>query len=180
MREKILGLIKETPKNEDVKFDNICFVDNQKDFDNIFTEYIIKRKFKLDNIKTIKSIFKLKEYFHNLLYDKQIIMDIEFNEKNLNLCFLFYLYLLIKDKEHMINYHYDWEEIIKVNKLISIFDDKITKIVLAKIVNYLIYNYKGLDDTTEKKYKTHLLRIELDNKKIIKNNIEYLKALKLN
>ena len=180
MREKILGLIKETPEGEDVKFDNIFFVDNQKDFENIFTEDKIKRKFKLDNIKTIKAIFKHKKYFHNLLYDKEIIIDIKFNEKNLNLCFLFYLYLLIKDMEHMINYHYDWEEIRKVNKLISIFDDKITKIVLAKIVNYLIDNYKGLDNNTEKMYKIHLLRIELDNINIIKNNIEYLKPLKLN
>ena len=180
MREKILGLIEETPKDEDVKFDNICFVDNQKDFENIFTEDIINRKFKLDNIKAIKSIFKHKEYFHNLLYNKQIIIDIEFNEKNLNLCFLFYLYLLIKDQEHMINYHYDWKGISKVNKLISIFDDKITKIMLAKIVNYLIDNYKGLDDNTEEIYKTHLLRIELDNIKIIKNNIKYLEALELN
>ena len=180
MREKIFGLIEETPKDEDVKFDNICFVDNQKDFENIFTEDIINRKFKLDNIKAIKSIFKHKEYFHNLLYNKQIIIDIEFNEKNLNLCFLFYLYLLIKDQEHMINYHYDWKGISKVNKLISIFDDKITKIMLAKIVNYLIDNYKGLDDNTEEIYKTHLLRIELDNIKIIKNNIKYLEALELN
>ena len=179
MREKILGLVNETSKDNEEKFENVCFISNFSDFENIFSEYIINGKLKIDNIKTIKTIYRYKEYFHKLLYENEIIIDIEFNNKNINSCFLFYLYLLITDKENFINYHYDWEAIVKINNLISIYGDKITKIVIAKIVNCLIYNYKGFDDYDNKKYLMHLLKIENLNKKIIKDNIEYLKALKL-
>ena len=179
MREKILGLKNETPNEEELKFENIPFIDNYLDFKNIFTDYIINKRFKLDNIKRIKIIFKYKIYFHQLLEELEKTIHIVFNDQNINLCFLIYLCLLIKEKEYYINYYYKWEDILKINNLKSIYKDNITKIFIAKIINYLIYNYKGFNDFDENIYKNNLLKIENENNEIIKNNIKYLNYLKL-
>ena len=179
MREKILGLKNETPNEEELKFENIPFIDNYLDFKNIFTDYIINKRFKLDNIKRIKIIYNYKIYFHQLLEELEKTIHIVFNDQNINLCFLIYLCLLIKEKEYYINYYYKWEDILKINNLKSIYKDNITKIFIAKIINYLIYNYKGFNDFDENIYKNNLLKIENENNEIIKNNIKYLNYLKL-
>ena len=133
------------------------------------------------NFEEIQNISNLEEkiyqffYFnrkkiHKELYDNQKKINVVFDEIK-NLAFYFYLYLLINEDLTIINYSYSIELIKKLNDLQNNNNDKIyKKIIIAKIIPVLIWNYKeGLDKEfyEEKKDESILNKIEEKNKIII-------------
>ena len=177
MKEKILGLINVTPKNKP-KFTNMPVITDYKIFNSLFIDSSNNKinKQNLENINSnIEWFNQNKEKFHEFLYNREEIIDIKFDKNNSNLTFLFYLDLLINHNKNLVYYSYSSNDIININTMHDYMNDKIQKIFLAKIIYDLIYNYTGSEDITYE-----LIQIKNNNKKIIKDNIEYLKSINLN
>ena len=151
-------------------------------FDNLF----------LINEKVIKYILTYIKYFHQLLYDTETIIHLQFDERNIKLSFLFYFDILIKFNSY-INYDYSYKDIVKINNMKDILkqniinnkekNENINNIILfiiVKIIDDFIYNYKGFENYDDDIYQKILFPIEEENKKIINNNIHYLKQLNYN
>ena len=151
-------------------------------FDNLF----------LINEKVIKYILTYIKYFHQLLYDTETIIHLQFDERNIKLSFLFYFDILIKFNSY-INYDYSYKDIVKINNIKDILKQNIINnkekneninniilIIIVKIIDDFIYNYKGFENYDDDIYQKILFPIEEENKKIINNNIHYLKQLNYN
>ena len=177
MKEKILGLINDTPKNK-VKFTNMPVITDYKIFNSLFIDSsdnkINKQILSIIN-SNIEWFNQNKEKFHEFLNNRDEIIDIKFDKNNSNFTFLFYLDLLINHNKDLVNYSYPSNYIININTMHDYMNDEIQNIILAKIIYDLIYNYTGYEDKTYE-----LIQIENNNKKIIKDNIEYLKSINLN
>ena len=152
----------------------------------------------ITNIEEIKIIFNdykycSKEIFyynrekiHLLLYENEkfIYLNkedyINPNNNNINLGELFYLSLLIDNKD-MINYKYPFEFISFIyNNYLKKCDTETEKfriIILAKIILTLISNF---ENDEENQYEKKIDEMKNDIKDIIENNLNVFKGLNIN
>ena len=139
---------------------------------------------KLDNennincLNIIKYIYKNKNFFHEYLKEKEIIINLKFDDNNINVAFLFYLCLLITDKPNFINYSYQMDAIKHIDDLHITNENRIIKIIISKIIIVLIHNYEGFEDFDEYNEK-EIMRIKKDNIDIIRENIRCLNNIGL-
>ena len=139
----------------------------------------------ISNFKETQKILDLKEenickflYFnrnkvHQILYEDEERINIDYVGLKKNLSFYFYLYLLTRYNDIEINYSYSIDLIKEINELQNTNNDKIyKKILIAKIIIQLIHNYKQNDDNKiEKKEEDILNNIEENNNSIIKEHL---------
>jgi len=122
--------------------------------------------FKLDKLKIVKLLYFNIEKFHQILYDYDIEIILENEEKNLS--YIFYVTLLIKYNPSIINYSFTIELIRGINNKINEKNNKIyQKLLLSKAIFDLIDTYKGLDEYNNK--VNEIQNIETNNKNIFEN-----------
>ena len=169
-KEQIFGLSNETAKDR-IKFENMPKIDYEF-FSNLFSD---KETISFNEIN-IKWLYLHKEHLDQYLYDKDKVIDIKFNDYNINLANLFYIDLLIMHNIDIVNFSYTYEDIKKINKIHTNYENKIPNVLLAKIIIDLLNNYKGIcgKDYNDK------CKLEIKNKKIIENNLKSFDNLKLN
>ena len=126
-----------------------------------------------------KVLYSNMENFHKILYKYDEIIDIS-SLKIRNLSDLFYLSLIIMDNLDCINYSYNIDYIISLNKLNDICKCmNIRNILFSKTILEIINNYKELDENEENFNVQSLDEIEKQNSEIIKNKLQYLNAIGL-
>ena len=128
----------------------------------------------------MKYIYFIRKWFHKILYEREELIKIEFEEQKRNLYYNFYLNLLIKENPEIKNYAYSLDFIKEINIERKKTSQKYKFIMLSKIIIDLIYNYRGSDEYNENMDRFELEEIEKENGLIIKNNIAIFKEINLN
>ena len=139
----------------------------------------IKQKLESET-DTIKFIYFNRNWFHNVLYEREELIIIEFDEQKNNLYYCFYLDLLIMENPDIINYAYSLDFIKTINTERKKTSQKYKLIMFSKIILDLIGNYRETDEYNEKEDNFELEEIGKENRLIIKNNIEIFKEIDLN
>ena len=119
-----------------------------------------------------------KKKIHSLLLEENTIINI--NDKKFESEKIFpyiYLCILIEDNLEVVNYEYDFELINKLNTEQTKEKNKLKKIIISKLINFLIYNFND-EDNNDKMDKMN--KIKDYNEKIIMDNIVTLKEYNLN
>ena len=132
----------------------------------------------LNKLISLKIIYFNKTNIHKILYETDNIIYL--NYFNNNIGNYFYLDLLILDIKNIVNYSYSFNFI---QKIVNYSENKlkiVSKLILARIIINLLYNYKQTDIYNEKEEEDELNKIENNNKSLIKNNINIFKDLGLN
>ena len=166
-----------------------------KNTDNSYINDInSKNKLKCDNYEELNRILNLKtknkekiflflynnkDNVHDILYRSEKIINIDDyykNPKELNN--IFYLSLLIKDNNDIINYSYSSNFINELNNILTNLDKDlyIKKIFYSKFIIELINNYLQLDDNEEDYDEKNINDIQT----IISKNIKIFKELNCN
>ena len=159
-------------KNSFVYNPNLINLSNYENKENI-EKHIINIK-ELDEIiipyNSMKLLYYNKNSIHNILYEKDYIIELDFRKKReyFNLSFLFYLILLIKDRTNIINYTYSIDYINELNKQKKNYNEY-NEILMSKIIIELIENYNNFDENNNE--GQNLDKIKNENNKIIKDLI---------
>ena len=150
--------------------------DNKNPLVNLFSNLDeITPILKLNDSNYIKVLYFNRVKIHKFLYDNDEIITIK-NENEENFIFYIYLSLLIEDNTSVVNYTYSTSLIDKLNiQQTKLKNEKIKKIILAKIIFDLITNYENDEKNEEFDFK----RIKDFNEKIIKENINEFKIFDL-
>ena len=118
-------------------------INNFKDIETII---------KTENEYLIEYLYMNMNQIHNILYEEEQTIIIK--EKMMNKFEdYYYLYLLIKNQPHLINYEYNYDVIKKLYKNFNDFNNGIMKIIQSKMILMLIYNYSSIIDN-DNEYKT--------------------------
>ena len=140
-------------------------INNYKDIVNIQNN--------TENANITKFFYFNKRKIHSILYDKNEVIDLKYNENNKNVAFYFYLTLLIRENPNVLNYNYDEEYITKLNEEnINNKNDKnqLNKIIKAKFIIELTQEYKLDNDYFDNEEGRALDEIIEMNNNIINNN----------
>lgn len=131
--------------------------------------------------KFMEFLYFNKIRVHEILYDEEEVFKINSNG-DIKLSNIYYLSLLIVAFPETIDYSYSIDYIRAVHKKVVEVscEKKIRKIIIAKIIICLIYNFKGEDEYNEEEYDEEIEEIENKNKEIIKENLDALNELNLN
>ena len=140
---------------------------------------ILNNKNNKNCLNIIKYFYKGKNFFHEYLKEKEIIINLKFDDNNINIAFLIYLCLLITDKPNFINYSYQMDAIKHINDLHITNKNHIIKLIISKIIIILIHNYEGIEDFDEYKYEKEIKPIKIKNEYIISKNIHCLNNIGL-
>ena len=147
----------------------------------LLSKYFDEIKQKLESeTDIIKYIYSNKNWFHNMLYEREEIVKIEFGEQKTNLNYNFYLNLLIKDNPEIVNYTYSLDFIKAINKEREKTSQKYKLIIFSKIIIDLIDNYKETNEYNENEDNVDLMKIEKENRQIMNKNNDVFKAIELN
>ena len=139
-----------------------------------------KTKQKLESeTDIIKFIYFIRKWFHQILYDREQFLKIEFEEEKKNLYYIFYLDLLIMESPYILNYTYSIDFIKLINKERKKISQKYKLIIFSKIIIDLIDNYKGTDEFKENEDSLILEDIKKENRQIIEKNIEVFAEIDL-
>ena len=146
----------------------------------------------LSNLQEIESILNLNEndsirflYFnriksHSILYDNEEVINIKLINDNDKLDFYIYLCFLIEENLSVVNYIYSINVIKKINDMQTrIKNEKIQKLIMAKIIIVLINNYEQ-SDNEEDTDSTDLNSLKNFNMEIINDNIKELNQYNMN
>ena len=130
-----------------------------------------------DQSELLKILNFNKKKIHSILYKEDEVINITINDKKIEKIFpLIHLCSLIEDNLNIVYYKYDFELINNLNiEQRKEKNKRLKKIIISKLINILINNYKGINDISIDKMN----EIE-DNKNVIKDNIETLKEYNLN
>jgi len=127
----------------------------------------------------IKFIYYNRIWFHKVLYEREQLVKIEFEEQKKNLYYCFYLDLLIMECSEILNYTYSLDFIKIINKERKKISQKYKLIIFCKIIIDLIENYKGIDECNENENTLLLENLIKENRQIIEKNIEVFAEIDL-
>ena len=169
--EKVfLSLNKSLPQKLLISFSSI-FRESLNENDPLYkllNEYTEIEKIKeIANENFTKYLYLNKEYVHNILYDADKTIHIEYNK---NLSYNYYLLLLLKDKPDYLNYTFDFGYIQKMIENQKNDDSIFTKLIMLKISLDLIDEYNETNDYNE-------IKDDLNERKIINDNIYELSSV---
>lgn len=122
-------------------------------FSRIITSYEeIKEILEMKEQYLLEFLYYNRNKIHNILYDEERIIPIDLIQSDKNLFFYFFLSLLIKENECIINYLYSLDLIKQITEIQKYNEDKIyLNFILSKIFSDLIINYKmNKEDEDEK------------------------------
>ena len=130
------------------------------------------------NSDKFKFIYFSKTNIKNILYDceKEIILDSDKIENSLDK--IFYLSLLVKENEEIINYKYSIDYIKQLDKSNENNSLPLRKIIFSKIILDLIDYFIGFEEYNES-IESSIDEIKNKNIDIIKNNNNILKEFNL-
>ena len=130
------------------------------------------------NSDKFKFIYFSKTNIKNILYDceKEIILDSDKIENSLDK--IFYLSLLVKENEEIINYKYSIDYIKQLDKSNENNSLPLRKIIFSKIILDLIDYFRGFEEYNES-IESFIDEIKNKNIDIIKNNNNILKEFNL-
>ena len=130
------------------------------------------------NLNYINFLYLNSSTVNKIIYDCEEIIEIK-NKNNDNFIFFIILALLIEENIN-VNYSYSKNLIDKLHQeQIKIKNEKIKKIIIAKIIIELITNYDN-DDNYNEDNEIDLDKIKNHNIKVIKDNTKELELFKLN
>ena len=133
---------------------------------------------KTKKIEVIKYFYFSRNKIFPILYNYETNIIINFEEKKKCLFYNFYLNLLIMENTSIIYFSYSIKYIREINNEIKNITNKYKLIIMSKIINDLIYNFKGdINYTESDNYELDLIANE--NKKIIRNNIHIFEEINL-
>jgi len=144
---------------------------NKENKNEKFKIYIndLSNYFKLDKIKIVKLLYFNVDSFHQILYDYDI--EIILDEEQKNLPYIFYSSLLIQENLNIINYSFTIELIKGINNKINENKNKTYLILLlSKSIFDFIDAYKGLPEYNNN--LEEIKEIENNNTNIIEKLIE--------
>ena len=122
---------------------------------------------------TLKFLYFNRIKAHKILYESEENISIEEYSQDLN--FYVYLSLLIEENPNVVNYTYSLKLIQSLSEQQTREkNQKIKKIILAKIIIELIANYEQIDseDNADNKNIEDVKRIKIYNIKVINENIK--------
>ena len=133
----------------------------------------------LDNNNFSKFLYFNKNNIHNILFDNEEKIIVNF--QNYSLSFLYYLSLLIRDNPDIVFYSYSIDYLRELNNMRRNNNKIYENIIISKLILELIENYKNKDDFQyDNRNRQELEKITNDNEVIIQNNIGTLRELDLN
>ena len=149
-----IKLVKYISNNNYVKNDieliKLAGLKNKKEYEKTLINIdCLEKKFNLQKLEIVKLYYANRSSIHKILYNLNTIIRLNYNNEieERNLAYYFYLLLLIRDDDTIINYSYSIEYIKKAIESLTIGNkDKYYDLVISKIINELINNYKGLDE----------------------------------
>ena len=144
----------------------------------------------LSNFEEITSLKGKKEYIkflycnrnniESILYNEEKIIEIESVNTIKTISDYFYLSLIIKNKNNLVNYSYSINFIKEINEQRKIVKEVFQKVIISKIILELIENYKETDNYKEKEEEEELTNIFQENIGIIESNLNVFKELNEN
>ena len=153
-------------------------------------DQITKLIFNFDDIKTvlekenksniIKLLYLTRKTIHKILFEKEEIINIKFDNNKKSLPNNFYLNLLIKENPDIIDYSYSFDYIKEINNVRKTIKEKYKIILMAKCINDLIINFEGTDEYNEDEDKDKLESIKEENIMVIDKNLDAFKIIGLN
>ena len=136
-----------------------------------------------ENKKMMKFLYFNKKKIHDILYDQEELYNIS-STSNEKVFFseLFYLSLLVLDTPETINYTYKLNYIKNINSQFNRDKESksIKKILYAKIILSLIFNFKGEDEYDEEEFGEEIEKMENESKNIINNNLDVFNEMNIN
>ena len=169
---KLLLIIKLNALNKEEKSLNYLLNDFQ-DVQNILSilnnEEINIPKFIYNNINNI----------HQILYNEEEVINLNFLKIKPELNNYFYLYQLISKSLEIVNYTYSIDFIKEINSKNINDIKKIRKLVFNLIILILIKNFEGLDEYDEEEQGEEIQKIKEENINSFKENISILKELNI-
>ena len=153
-------------KNFILRFLDIPFIIEDNPISKFFVSFSVLIKIILDLPLFTKYLYRLVDFIHKKLYEIEEILFID-NQNESNLSFYFYLDLLIKYEENIINYEYTMEFIKKFNQMKNNNNNYFYKIIKSKIVLELISNFKETN-IYNSKYDKEIKQIQNKNINIIR------------
>ena len=120
-------------------------------------------EFKYSKVVMIVLYFNRKN-IHQILYETNEIIRIQFSIDSINLVNYFYLSLLISDNDDIINYTFPIDLIRNIDKIER---KSINQIIIAKIIIQLINNFRETEEYDEIKHQIELSELERKNEEII-------------
>ena len=164
----------------DINSKNKLKCDNYEELNGILTHLNTNTK---NKEKIFLFLYNNKDNVHDILYRSEEIIKIDDyykNPKELNN--IFYLSLLIKDNNEIINYSYLFNFIIELNNILTKLNEDliIKKIFYSKFIIELINNYLQLDDNEEDYDENNIKDIQKSCETIISENIKIFEELNCN
>ena len=133
------------------------------------------------NGQFLKLFYFNRENINEVLYEANEIISIDINQTK-KLSDLFYLDLLIKENENVVNYIFPKETFISLSDELLSIKRSPKKIILAKIIYDLIESFEGFGNYDEKFNESKLINLrnlclkeikdEIENDKIIWNDVD--------
>ena len=143
----------------------------------------IEQILKIDKFEIINYLYFSRKKIHNILYDDENEIQINYAEKN-STSYYFYLSLLIAENLEIVNYKYSFDFVKKVfDKEKSINNNhKYELAVMSKMLCVLINNFKGVFDfiDDDEKNEEELKKIDEENNEILANNKTIFNEINLN
>ena len=165
-----------------------CFEENKQIYAT--NSPFSKLLFNFDNIKTIlekanksniiKLFFIARKSIHRILFEKDEIINIKYDNTKKSLVSNFYLNLLLKENPDIIDYSFSIDFIREVNKERKKQTDKFKNILMAQCINDLIINYEGTEEYNEYEDKDILEALKEESKMTIKQNLNVFTFICLN
>ena len=131
----------------------------------------------LDEKKLTKILYFNLDTVHKVLYDYDQIITISDAMEN-DLCFNYYLFLLIKAGEEIINYEFS-KKYINLFKL-KIKENKYYNIITYKIIIEFINNFRNCNSYDEDNDNDFVSELENESREYINNNLNIFHDIKLN
>ena len=133
------------------------------------------------NGQFLKLFYFNRENINEVLYEANEIISIDINQTK-KLSDLFYLDLLIKENENVVNYIFPKETFISLSDELLSIKRSPKKIILAKIIYDLIESFEGFGNYDEKINESKLINLrnlclkeikdEIENDKIFWNDVD--------
>ena len=129
--------------------------------------------------KLTKILYFNAHKVHMLLYDLDEIIKLNDSMDN-DLCFNYYLFLLIREGEEIINYEFSFNYIKLFYKKIKIKQNKYYNFISYKIIIELINNYINCSLSDENDDDDLVSKLDKESREYIKNEINIFLDIKLN
>ena len=175
-KENLLILLSILESNNNEKYS--LFGENQElDFIKLINLFKILNE---NNINFIKIIYNNRKRIHKFLYDSEEIIKIDSYDLKPLLYNYFYLDLLINENSEIVNYSYQYDFLINLNKYnLNNNLKQIKKLLFSKIIIELIKNFEGCEEYEEGE-ENKLSKLTKENEEIINKNIYILTDINSN